>query len=51
MLTINTETKIGFGIVAIFVVTSVVEAIGGRHVLPYSPTGISINNADRKSVV
>ncbi len=45
MLTINAETKIGFGIVAIFVVTSVVEAIGGRHVLPYNPIGISINNA------
>ena len=45
MVTFNAGTKIGFTIAAIFVLTSIVEAIGGRSVLPYSPTGISINNA------
>lgn len=43
LVTYNTETKIGAIIVIWFIGTALIAAIGGRHVLPYSPTAININ--------
>jgi len=37
IITFNAETKIGFSIVAAFVLISIAESIGGRHILPYNP--------------
>lgn len=45
LLSYNTETKIGATIAIWFIGTAVVAAIGGRHVLPYSPTAINIGDA------
>jgi peptide/nickel transport system permease protein len=43
LITYNTETRIGAFIVIVFVGTALVAAVGGRHVLPYSPTAIDFN--------
>jgi peptide/nickel transport system permease protein len=37
LITYNLETKVGFSIVALFVLTSIIEAIGGYRILPYNP--------------
>jgi peptide/nickel transport system permease protein len=42
MLFYNTGTKLGFAIVLVFVVTAVVEGIGGYGILPYNPIGINL---------
>jgi peptide/nickel transport system permease protein len=37
IVTFNLETKLGFSIVAAFILISIAEAIGGRAILPYDP--------------
>ena len=44
LITYNTGTKIGAAIVIWFVATALISAIGGRHVLPYSPTQIDLKD-------
>lgn len=37
LVTANTESKVGFAIVSVFVLTAIVEGIGGFSILPYDP--------------
>jgi peptide/nickel transport system permease protein len=45
LLGFNLETKVGFGIVVIFLGTAIVEAIFGWKILPYNPTTPNFFNA------
>lgn len=45
LMAFNLETKVGSGIVAVFVMTAIVEAVLGWSILPYNPTTPSVFQA------